>query len=112
MRLKKLLIVLKIVYNYKMIDVNHIAKLARLGITDEEEKKFEKDLSAILEFVTKLNEADTEGVEPTAHVTGATNVLREDETNLLSHDESVKSGILANAPEKERGYFKVRRVLE
>lgn len=95
-----------------MIDVKHIAKLARLGITNDEEEKFAKELSAILDFVAKLNEADTEGVEPTANVTGVTNVFRDDETNLLSGDESVKTGILANAPEKERGYFKVRRVLE
>lgn len=95
-----------------MIDVNHIAKLARLGITEEEEKKFEKELSAILDFAAKLNEVRTEGVEPTAHITGAVNVLREDETNPLCRDESVKSGILVNAPEKERGYFKVKRILE
>ncbi len=95
-----------------MIDVNHIAKLARLGISKEEEKKFEKELLAILDFVAKLNEVDTEGIESAAHVTGATNVSRDDETNLLSRDESVKAGILANAPQKERGYFKVKRVLE
>ncbi|OGZ33381.1 MAG: asparaginyl/glutamyl-tRNA amidotransferase subunit C [Candidatus Portnoybacteria bacterium RBG_13_41_18] len=95
-----------------MIDVKHIAKLARLGITEEEEKKFEKDLSAILEFVAKLNEVNTEGVEPTAQVTGTTNVLREDEINQLSQSESVKEGILKNAPQKEKGYFKVKRILE
>jgi len=95
-----------------MIDVNHIAKLARIGITKEEAEKFEMEMSAILDFVAKLNKVNTEGVEPTAHVTGAKNVLRDDEINQMSHDESVKAGILANAPEKEKGCFKVKRVLE
>jgi aspartyl-tRNA(Asn)/glutamyl-tRNA(Gln) amidotransferase subunit C len=95
-----------------MIDVKHIAKLARLGITKEEEKRFAKDLSAILDFVAKLSEADTESVEPTAQVTGTMNVFRGDEIDLACQDEQIKKGILANAPQKEKGYFKVKRVLE
>lgn len=95
-----------------MIDVKHIAKLARLGLSKEEEKRFEKELAAILDFVAKLDEVDTKNIKPTAHVTGAMNVLRGDETNPLCYDDSVKRGILDNAPAKEGKYFKVKRVLE
>ena len=95
-----------------MIDVKHIAKLARLGLGKDEEKKFEKELSAILDFVEKLNEADTGSIEPTAHITGIENVLRDDATNELCRDESAKRKILENAPAKEGRYFKVKRVLE
>jgi len=94
------------------IDVKHIAKLARMGLTEEEEKKFAKDLSSILDFVTKLKEADTKGVEPTAQVTGVFNVFREDEINAAGQDEQTKKQILGNVPAKERGYIKVKRVLE
>ncbi len=95
-----------------MIDVKHIAKLARLGLTNEEEKKFEKELSAILDFVAKLNEIDTEHIEPTAQVTGTINVFGNDETNLICEDKQIKDNILKNAPAKEGRYFKVKRVLE
>jgi len=94
------------------INVKHIAKLARLGLTKEEEKKFAKDLSSILDFVAKLNEIDTKGVEATAHISGILNVWRPDETNSICQDKSAKETILKNAPAKEKGYFKVKRVLE
>ena len=94
------------------IDVKHIAKLARLGLTNEEEKKFEKELSAILDFVAKLNEIDTKHIEPTAQVTGTINVFGNDETNLICEDKQIKDNILKNAPAKEGRYFKVKRVLE
>lgn len=95
-----------------MIDVNHIAKLARLGLTKEEEKKFGKELSAILDFVAKLNEADTEGVEPMAQVTGTANVFRDDEEDPISQGKHIKERILKNAPNSAGGFFKVKRVLE
>jgi len=59
-------------------DVRHIAKLARLNLSDAEVEKFSKELSSILEYVEKLQEVDTEGVEPTAQVTGLHNSFRED----------------------------------
>jgi len=58
--------------------VRHIAKLARLEISDDEVEKYAKELSAILDYVEKLKEVKTDGVEPTAQVTGQANVLRED----------------------------------
>ena len=65
-----------------MIDreqVLHVAKLARLRLTDEEDDRMSRELSAILEAVENINELDLEGVEPTTHVVPLENVLREDE---------------------------------
>lgn len=59
--------------------VRHIAKLARLTLSDEEVEKFTKDLTSILDYVDMLGEVDTKGVEPTEQVTGQTNAFREDE---------------------------------
>jgi len=95
-----------------MIDVKHIAKLARFCLTEKEEEKFKKELSAILDFVAKLNEIDTKNIEPTAQVTGTINVFGNDETNLICEDKQIKEDILKNAPAKEGRYFKVKRVLE
>jgi len=92
-----------------MINVNHIAKLARLGLTNKEKTKFKKELSAILEFVEKLNQLNTEKVEPTAHVTGLKNVVREDKGRVKSKLETEK--LLKLAPETKDGYVKVKAVL-
>jgi aspartyl-tRNA(Asn)/glutamyl-tRNA(Gln) amidotransferase subunit C len=95
-----------------MIDVKKIAKLARLGLEKNEEKKFEKELAAILDFVEKLNQAQTDGIEPTAQITGKMNISREDKTDPICEDTKIKEGILRNAPAKEGRFFKVKRVLE
>lgn len=58
--------------------VQHVATLARLGLSDAEIEKFQGQLSNILEYVEQLNEVNTEGIEPTAQVTGLLNVTRED----------------------------------
>lgn len=59
-------------------DVRHIAKLARLHVSDAEVEKFAAELTSILAYVDKLQEVNTKGVEPTAQATGLTNVLRAD----------------------------------
>tara|TARA_Y100000310_G_scaffold333345_2_gene410694 strand:- start:192 stop:488 length:297 start_codon:yes stop_codon:yes gene_type:complete len=59
-------------------DVRHIAKLARLNLSDDEVKKFSTELTDILKYIDKLQEVDTKGVEPTAQMTGLKNVFRED----------------------------------
>lgn len=59
-------------------DVRHIAKLARLTLNDEEVERFAKELTSILAYIDTLQEVNTEGVEPTAQVTGLSNSLRED----------------------------------
>lgn len=93
-----------------MFDVNHIAKLARLGLTEKEKKKFGRDLRNILEFVKKLEEVDVAGVEPTAQATGLQNVARPDEPR--KETEETRRQILANAPETKDNYIKVKAVFE
>ncbi len=89
--------------------VNHIAKLARLGLTDKENKKFRKELSAILDFIEQLNKAKTEKVEPTAQVTGLENVIRQDKGQAKTKQEAEK--LLKLTPETKDGYVKVKAVL-
>jgi len=76
-------------------DVRHIAKLARLKVSDAEVKKFAKELSSILQYVEMLNELDTEKIEPTAQVTGLTNVFREDS---VKPSEATTEELLACSP--------------
>lgn len=89
------------------IDVSHVAKLANLPLTPEEEKKFEKQLSSILTYINKLNEVETKNVEPTSQVTGLENVTREDETQpSLSQEKTLK-----NTKNTHNGFFKVPAIL-
>ncbi len=71
--------------------VQHVAKLARLGLSDKEVEKLQTQLSGILDYVDMLNEVDTEGVLPTAQVTGLKNVTRKDEvkTHALAKPEKL-----------------------
>lgn len=70
-------------------EVEHIAGLARLGLSEKEIEKFQTQLSGILEYVSLLNEVDTKGVLPTAQVTGLTNVTREDAVVLADSPDAV-----------------------
>ena len=89
-----------------MIDreqVLHVAKLARLKVTDEEVDRMAEELSKILEHVETMNELDLEGVEPTSHVVDLTNVLREDVPRpCLSREKA-----LEQAPDAADGGFRV-----
>lgn len=76
--------------------VRHIAKLARLKLSDEEVEKFSKELTSILGYIEKLNEVNTENVEPTAQVTGLHNVFRPDD--LWSRDHPTTEALLATSP--------------
>ncbi len=88
--------------------VEHVAQLARLGITEEEKEEFAKDLSSILEYIDKLNRVNTEGVEPTAHILPIHNVFREDAVKpSLSIEEA-----LMNAPDREDRFIKVPAILD
>ena len=89
--------------------VSHVAKLARLGLTKEEKEKFTEELSAILDFVNKLNEVKTDKIKPTAQVTGLENVYRQDKGRVKSKQETDK--LLELVPETEKGYVKVKAVL-
>lgn len=89
-------------------DVRKIAKLAKLQLTDEEVKRFEGQLGKILDAVDELSKVDTSNVPPTSSVLGLSNVLREDEPRGQFPSEK----LLANAPDREGPYFKVRKVIE
>ena len=90
------------------INVDKVAKLAKLRLSDEEKALVQTELGAIIGFADKLSEIDTNGVEITAHIEPITNVLRADEvTNQPNRDE-----ILANAPTKADGYMTVPKTFE
>ncbi|MGD9318460.1 MAG: aspartate--tRNA ligase [Desulfobacteraceae bacterium] len=89
-------------------EVKHVAKLARLKITDPEADAYQKELNAVLEHFEALQELDTENVEPMSHVLEMKNVWREDEPRKSSEAES----LMANAPNEESSYFKVPKILE
>ena len=88
-------------------DVEYLANLAKLELSDEEKKRFQLELSNIIKYIDQLNELNTKNVPITSHVTRLQNVFREDEVlPSLSPDQA-----LANAPEKKDGFFKVPRVI-
>ncbi len=93
-----------------MIDINHIAKLARLGLGEDELKKLETELAAILNFVEKLKEADVENIKPMAGGTDLVNVIREDEIGEKNPSQSQR--ILSNAPKIKDDYLEVMAVFE
>ena len=86
--------------------VKHVAKLANLPLTFDEEKKYSKQLSKILDYIEKLNSADTSKVEPTYNVSGLENVMAKDEViESLSQDEAIK-----NATQKKDGFIVTKGV--
>ena len=89
-------------------EVEHVARLARLALTEEELTLFEGQLSKILDHAQTVTSLDTEGVNPTFHSMPLLNVFRPDEVEPpLSQAEA-----LANAPAPEDGFFRVPRILE
>ena len=89
-------------------EVRHIALLARVGMTDDEIEVMRDQLSGILDHFRVLQQADTEGVEPTAHSGDAHSVLREDEPR----DSVPMEDALANAPRRDGDFVRVRAVLD
>lgn len=88
--------------------VEHVALLARVGITDEDVDRFSHQLSDVLDYFERLREVDTENVPPTSHTLPLHNIMREDEPQPpLGADE-----VLANAPQQEDGRIRVRAILE
>lgn len=90
-------------------DVEHVAKLARLGLTNQEIKTFQKELSSVLAYIEKLNEVQTTRVAATAQVSGLFNVLRED---VVKKCDLSLGELLKNAPAKEGRFLKVSAVLD
>ncbi len=91
-------------------EIEHIANLARLDLSDKELELYGGQLSDILSYIDYLQEVDTTGVEPTAQVTGLENVLRDDVVNVW--DKKEQADALAQAASLEDGQIKVRRVLK
>ena len=88
--------------------VEHIASLARIGLTEEEIETFGEQLSQILEQFEVLNELDTSGVTPTGQAGGLQTVMRDD----LAEDSLDSEDVLKNAPRREGEFFRVNAVLE
>ena len=88
--------------------VEEVAHLARLEFTEEGKADIFNDMNRMLAFVDKLNEMDTDGVEPLIYMTDEKNVMREDE----SKDTLTQKEALKNAPKKDSDYFKVPKVID
>lgn len=90
------------------IDIEKVAKLARLKLSEGEKEIFENQLEQILAYMEQLNGLDTTGVEPTSHAIPLHNVFREDARRPSSSGEEA----LGISPDEEGGYFKVPRIIE
>ena len=89
-------------------EVKHVAELAKLTLSDEEVTLYAEQLSAILEYAEAVLEIDTSSVPPTPYVLPVVNVMREDEPEPSLENDTA----LANAPESDDGFFRVRAVFE
>jgi aspartyl-tRNA(Asn)/glutamyl-tRNA(Gln) amidotransferase subunit C len=89
-------------------EVEHIAKLARLGLTEKEREKMQKELSLILDYIEKLKEVDVSKVKPTSHSIKVENVTRNDEVRSLKPE--VRRKIIEQVPETKAGYLKVKSI--
>lgn len=93
--------------------LDKIAHLARLEVREDEAEKMMQDLTEILNWVDKLKEVDTEGVEPLTTMSYELNALREDDPNKADHEKHLdRERALLNAPQKNGEYFIVPKVLE
>ena len=90
------------------LDVGYVAKLARLNLTDEETRLFQKQLGDVLKYAEKLKEVDVSHVEASAHAIPVFNVFREDEP----HPWFTAEEALSNAPQKANNLFIVTKVVE
>ena len=90
------------------MDIEKVARLARLELSEEERVTFGAQLEQILSYMEQLNQLDTTGVEPTSHAIPIHNVFREDQNNASFPQEEV----LTIAPDEEDGHFKVPRIIE
>ncbi len=88
--------------------IDYVSILAKLKLSEEEKETAKKDIAKILDYIDKLNELDTEGVEPMSHIFGMQNVFREDV--ITNTDNSAL--VLQNAPGVKNGMYKVPRIME
>ncbi|WP_058485619.1 Asp-tRNA(Asn)/Glu-tRNA(Gln) amidotransferase subunit GatC [Defluviitalea phaphyphila] len=88
--------------------MEYIANLAKLELSEKEKEQAKKDMERMLSYIDKLNELDTEGIEPLSHIFSVNNVFREDV--VTNGDDS--ENILSNAPERKDEAFKVPKTVE
>jgi aspartyl-tRNA(Asn)/glutamyl-tRNA(Gln) amidotransferase subunit C len=94
-------------------EVQHIANLARIQLTEHEQEKFKKDLSSVLEYIDTLQKVDTKSIEPLYQVTGLENAVRTDEPrNSFPMSERLNELLIGQAPMKEERFLKVKSVLK
>ena len=89
-------------------DIEHMVALARLQLTSDEKERLTQQMGTILEYIEKLNELDTDNVEPTAHALGVNNVFREDEPAvkpLADHNP------ISNSPAHDKGHYEVPKII-
>ena len=91
-------------------EVKHIAKLARLGLTEKEIRKFQKELSSILDYMEKLKKVDISKVEPTSHSIKVENIMRGDTPEEKKLETRKK--LIEMAPETKEGFLKVKSILK
>lgn len=89
-------------------EVQHIAKLARLGLSEKEIKKYQKELSSILNYIERLKKVEISKVEPTSHSIKVENIMREDKEDLKLKG----ARLLELAPETKAGYLKTKPILK
>ena len=89
-------------------EVEHVARLARLELSDADKERMRRELDGILSYIDKLRALDTEGVEPTSHAVPMTNVMRED----APRPSFPQADMLANAPDRSGEFFRVPKIIE
>ena len=88
--------------------IEYVGILAKLELSDEEKEQAKKDMGSMLDYVSKLNELDTDGIEPMSHVFPINNVFRED----VVENGDDRENLLKNAPEKKDGCYKVPKTFD
>jgi aspartyl-tRNA(Asn)/glutamyl-tRNA(Gln) amidotransferase subunit C len=89
-------------------DVEHVARLARLELSDADKDRMRRELDGILGYIDKLRALDTDGVEPTSHAVPMTNVMRDD----APCPSFPQTDMLANAPDRSGDFFRVPKIIE
>ncbi len=91
-------------------DVEHVARLARLALTEDEKERYTSQLGAILTYIETLNQLKTDHVPPATHALPLANVWRKDSPEV--HVLATQEELLMNAPEREGPFFKVKKVID
>jgi aspartyl-tRNA(Asn)/glutamyl-tRNA(Gln) amidotransferase subunit C len=90
------------------MDIEHVALLARLKLTESEKELFSRQVGSVIEYIDQLNELDTTDVEPTAHILSIKNILREDKLSV----SIPKDKAMLNAPDKDGSFYRVPKIIE